>query len=102
RRHTRWPRDWSSDVCSSDLTFAAAKVASSVYPKLALPSGLSGKDVTHDEAIAKAYDDDPLVFKSATARWFTETRLAQAHVLDNRSEERRVGKEGRARRGGGW
>src|SRR5439155_7234123 len=19
-RHTRWPRDWSSDVCSSDLT----------------------------------------------------------------------------------
>src|SRR5437660_3968422 len=22
RRHTRWPRDWSSDVCSSDLDFA--------------------------------------------------------------------------------
>src|SRR5690625_6491246 len=22
RRHTRWPRDWSSDVCSSDLTWA--------------------------------------------------------------------------------
>src|SRR5690625_7275614 len=22
RRHTRWPRDWSSDVCSSDLPFA--------------------------------------------------------------------------------
>src|SRR5439155_2260417 len=21
RRHTRWPRDWSSDVCSSDLGF---------------------------------------------------------------------------------
>src|SRR5690625_501521 len=21
RRHTRWPRDWSSDVCSSDLFF---------------------------------------------------------------------------------
>src|SRR5690625_5826322 len=21
RRHTRWPRDWSSDVCSSDLDF---------------------------------------------------------------------------------
>src|SRR5215510_8528052 len=21
RRHTRWPRDWSSDVCSSDLMF---------------------------------------------------------------------------------
>src|SRR5437870_11683954 len=23
RRHTSWPRDWSSDVCSSDLTEAA-------------------------------------------------------------------------------
>src|SRR5207253_6317525 len=23
RRHTRWPRDWSSDVCSSDLFFEA-------------------------------------------------------------------------------
>src|SRR5690625_7083055 len=23
RRHTRWPRDWSSDVCSSDLGAAA-------------------------------------------------------------------------------
>src|SRR5207253_8546418 len=22
RRHTRWPRDWSSDVCSSDLAYA--------------------------------------------------------------------------------
>src|SRR5690625_6178198 len=22
RRHTRWPRDWSSDVCSSDLMTA--------------------------------------------------------------------------------
>src|SRR5690625_7233303 len=22
RRHTRWPRDWSSDVCSSDLPSA--------------------------------------------------------------------------------
>src|SRR5215208_7818151 len=21
RRHTRWPRDWSSDVCSSDLSW---------------------------------------------------------------------------------
>src|SRR5690625_7603323 len=21
RRHTRWPRDWSSDVCSSDLKY---------------------------------------------------------------------------------
>src|SRR5690625_5693183 len=25
RRHTRWPRDWSSDVCSSDLQPKAIK-----------------------------------------------------------------------------
>src|SRR5207253_1775826 len=24
RRHTRWPRDWSSDVCSSDLSIDSA------------------------------------------------------------------------------
>src|SRR5207253_7620393 len=24
RRHTRWPRDWSSDVCSSDLAMRFA------------------------------------------------------------------------------
>src|SRR5437870_10640698 len=25
RRHTRWPRDWSSDVCSSDLDSGAGR-----------------------------------------------------------------------------
>src|SRR6266702_23937 len=25
RRHTRWPRDWSSDVCSSDLAVLASR-----------------------------------------------------------------------------
>src|SRR5439155_5741093 len=25
RRHTRWPRDWSSDVCSSDLPCPCGK-----------------------------------------------------------------------------
>src|SRR5690625_5540584 len=27
RRHTRWPRDWSSDVCSSDLLWFLEKGA---------------------------------------------------------------------------
>src|SRR5439155_16864483 len=26
RRHTRWPRDWSSDVCSSDLRAERSRV----------------------------------------------------------------------------
>src|SRR6266508_4341629 len=25
RRHTRWPRDWSSDVCSSDLVLGVVQ-----------------------------------------------------------------------------
>src|SRR5690625_264866 len=27
RRHTRWPRDWSSDVCSSDLGFSVSSLS---------------------------------------------------------------------------
>src|SRR6266508_5930343 len=26
RRHTRWPRDWSSDVCSSDLSEVTGRI----------------------------------------------------------------------------
>jgi len=63
------------------IKLAAGKLASRVYPKLGLPSGLEGKDMTHDAAKAKLYDADPLVFKNATARWFTETTKAQATAL---------------------
>ncbi len=63
------------------IKLAAGKLASRVYPKLGLPSGLEGKDMTHDAGKAKLYDADPLVFKNATARWFTETTKAQATAL---------------------
>jgi len=63
----------------------AGKIASRVYPKLGLPSGLEGKDMTHDPAKAKDYDNDPLVFKNATARWFTEATAAQQHALASAS-----------------
>jgi alpha-beta hydrolase superfamily lysophospholipase len=63
------------------IKIAAAKIASRVYPKLALPSNLEGKDMTHDAAKAKGYDDDPLVFPKATARWFTETKAAQERSI---------------------
>src|SRR5690625_7186378 len=38
RRHTRWPRDWSSDVCSSDLQFrkVISAVSSSQWANLRL------------------------------------------------------------------
>lgn len=60
----------------------AAKIASRVYPKLGLPSGLAGKDLTHDAERARAYDDDPLVFDKANARWFVETMAAQERAID--------------------
>lgn len=59
----------------------AGKVASRLYPKLGLPSGLAGKDLTHDVERANAYDGDPLVFPNATARWFTESVRAQERAL---------------------
>src|SRR5207253_7822488 len=42
RRHTRWPRDWSSDVCSSDLALhgkrAFARCDGSLAPRNLLDS----------------------------------------------------------------
>src|SRR5215510_6550237 len=35
RRHTRWPRDWSSDVCSSDLR--GLKILADQLERLPLP-----------------------------------------------------------------
>src|SRR5439155_3823462 len=37
RRHTSWPRDWSSDVCSSDLTtLASLRTRCSVFSPVAV------------------------------------------------------------------
>src|SRR5699024_12034890 len=76
RRHTRSKRDWSSDVCSSDLS---------------TPEGLhvlavGAQELLHDLVAAVG----------------GEAQVADAALgllLQQRSEERRVGKEGGARRG---
>jgi alpha-beta hydrolase superfamily lysophospholipase len=60
----------------------AGRIASRLLPWLAQPNGIRSADVTHDAAIARAYEKDPLVFHIATARWFTEARAAQARVLE--------------------
>lgn len=65
------------------IKWLAGTIASRIVPRLGLPSGLSGKDLTHDPARARAYDEDPLVFDNATARWFTETSTAQDMALAN-------------------
>jgi alpha-beta hydrolase superfamily lysophospholipase len=64
----------------------AGEIASLLVPSFGLPSGLKGSDVTHDEKIARAYDEDPLVFKNANARWFTEAVRAQKRALDTASD----------------
>lgn len=56
-------------------------LASRWFPTLGVPAGIKGRDLTHDEARARAYDDDPLVFKKATARWFTEASAAQDRAI---------------------
>jgi alpha-beta hydrolase superfamily lysophospholipase len=59
----------------------AAKLFSRVYPKLSLPSGLRGADVSRDPEVQKAYDADPLNNKNATARWATEAMAAQEALV---------------------
>src|SRR5690606_41044775 len=95
RRHTRFSRDWSSDVCSSDLYDVVMNVNPGVY---------------HDphEFFALTY---PTVKLRDLARDVThrlagksEKAVRQLHMTfgggkTHRSDERRVGKECR---GGEW
>src|SRR3712207_9001151 len=80
RRHTRYWRDWSSDVCSSDLAVAltlqeASEAGGGEAARLRLNSRPEGRL-------------DPTVDR--------DTRLEGVRD-DRRSEERRVGKECRSR-----
>lgn len=59
------------------IKIVAGRVMSRIVPSFAQGSGLKGSQMTHDEALARAYDNDPLSFKTVTARWFTETSAAQ-------------------------
>ena len=87
------PSPWKGLVLSAPLfglalevpkiKIIAGKIASRLVPKLGLPSGLTGKDMTSDEAKAREYDADPLAFKDARARWFTESSKTQDYVLAN-------------------
>src|SRR5690625_7133390 len=76
RRHTRWPRDWSSDVCSSDLTEEEAREQNFDITVKVQNYG--------DVAYGWAMEDNDGICKL---------------IADKRSEERRVGKEWRRRWG---
>src|SRR5699024_11466508 len=90
RRHTRSKRDWSSDVCSSDLTIRS-----------------NGTIFENDQQTAQmniAYSNNPnTLIKVDTGIFQAPDNQALQEVPDGatfslRSEERRVGKEGRSRR----
>jgi alpha-beta hydrolase superfamily lysophospholipase len=59
----------------------AGRIFSKLWPSLGLPSGLKGEQMSTDAKTAREYDADPLLFKLARARWFTETLAAQAELL---------------------
>src|SRR5204863_6367439 len=98
RRHTRSLRDWSSDVCSSDLTTpASASTCGTEYrsawskprpPRLTLSSRPSPALTLSTKTSASRSKPTPVLLLLARP----------SHTLA-RSEERRVGEGGR---GGGW
>src|SRR3712207_7551632 len=82
RRHTRYWRDWSSDVCSSDLGYPPAREVDAQPVVVELVGALARGDgrPAHDGSYAG-------------------DQLAHGERLGDvvRSEERRVGKECRSR-----
>src|SRR5690606_40996482 len=96
RRHTRFSRDWSSDVCSSDLPQSLvglfrSELLLSGRQEVSSPEFLSlGLGRTLEAALYVAV---LLILLFALLRLPGE----QLHALLPRSEERRVGKECRSR-----
>src|SRR5256886_4489298 len=82
RRHTRFDCDWSSDVCSSDLTLSGNP--------LAMAAGLA--QLRELERI-----DGWSLLEKLGAQFEAATRDALKDCKIDRSEERRVGKECRSR-----
>src|SRR5690606_40409985 len=97
RRHTRFSRDWSSDVCSSDLDYYVEQGVDlgPLKPATSENAPPAGALVI---APPSAVDDrwsrrfaDPLA--SFASGWMRIRQRAK-----QRSEERRVGEEGQTRR----
>src|SRR3989442_5856593 len=83
RRHTRCGRDWSSDVCSSDLCSASADASAS-----------RRQAVRRCAASPNVLPPRPRV---ASSRPGATDLSGINHLVGERSEERRVGKECRSR-----
>src|SRR2546430_9097205 len=85
RRHTRFDCDWSSDVCSSDLTPSKlVRAAGKECVRLDVPLGCAVEPDMLRDALRRTPVDAVTVVHSETSTGV-------------RSEERRVGKECRSR-----
>src|SRR5207253_5318778 len=97
--HTRWPRDWSSDVCSSDLNIHYA-IGASLISVIATSSGAAAAYVRQGFSnIRIAMFLEIATTIGALFGAFLAARLAAdiIAIVFGRSEERRVGKECRSR-----
>src|SRR5690606_39890545 len=95
-------RDWSSDVCSSDLRGNAAQGLAekdwvhSIGVKTGLTIGLyTDSSVSHNTGISSDWEVDPAFYLAGNNDGHGDYTIGLA--FDIRSEERRVGKDGRAR-----
>src|SRR5207253_6206141 len=93
--HTRWPRDWSSDVCSSDLNLVEGCPPGAQTPTLA-PSIIMQQMGTSLAACVMGYlnftgETSEAGFTSDPAGDLSDLGIGTAEWM--RSEERRVGKE---------
>src|SRR5690606_40256539 len=92
RRHTRFSRDWSSDVCSSDLLAEMGGVLVTVE------TGLVGGHFEQHPARRAEIDRPEIIAVDHRRHLITGIHQRLAHLkLLFRSEERRVGKECRSR-----
>src|SRR3712207_8541935 len=89
RRHTRYWRDWSSDVCSSDLYANGSRFHSYRLGRFGGSSGRKQK-----ETRGKRLHPPGLCLIRADAGG---TGFVRSFAAAQRSEERRVGKECRSR-----
>src|SRR5258707_4856058 len=102
RRHTRYWRDWSSDVCSSDLDRTALRSLAAEYAQLCERTSTDLAATCASAAFVRTAFSDraAFVFTSRDDVVRQLSRFAesgQAALVARRSEERRVGKECRSR-----